>query len=125
MYDKTNIFAKIIKKEIPCKKVYEDEYTLIFHDINPSAPIHLLAIPKGEFKSFDDFVQKVSTDQFLAFFASIQKITDKLKINKSGYRLITNHGKDGMQTVEHFHIHIIAGKALGPLITDDTYHIAK
>ncbi|MBY0580191.1 HIT domain-containing protein [Candidatus Bandiella numerosa] len=125
MYNKANIFAKIIKKEVPCKMVHEDEHTLIFHDINPSAPIHLLAIPKGEFSSFEDFVQKASTDQFLSFFASIQMITDKLKINKSGYRLITNHGKDAMQTVEHFHIHIIAGKALGPLITADKHHAIK
>ena len=125
MYNKANIFAKIIKKEVPCKMVHEDEHTLIFHDINPSAPIHLLAIPKGEFSSFEDFVQKASTDQFLSFFASIQMITDKLKINKSGYRLITNHGKDAMQTVEHFHIHIIAGKALGPLITVDKHHAIK
>ena len=125
MYNKANIFAKIIKKEVPCKIVHEDEHTLIFHDINPSAPIHLLAIPKGEFSSFEDFVQKASTDQFLSFFASIQMITDKLKINKSGYRLITNHGKDAMQTVEHFHIHIIAGKTLGPLITSDKHHAIK
>ncbi|MFK7761359.1 MAG: HIT domain-containing protein [Candidatus Midichloriaceae bacterium] len=125
MYDKTNIFAKIIKNEIPCKKVFEDEYTLIFHDINPSAPLHLLAIPKGEFRTFEDFVQKASSDQFLSFFSSIQKITDKLKINKSGYRLIANHGKDALQTVEHFHMHIIAGKALGPLIVGDKHHIVK
>lgn len=125
MYDKTNIFAKIIKKEIPCKKVYEDDYTLIFHDINPSAPIHLLAVPKGEFKSFEDFVQKAPLEQFKSFFTSIQKITSTLKINKSGYRLITNHGKDALQTIEHFHVHIIAGKALGPLIVSDMHHIIK
>ena len=125
MYDKTNIFAKIIKNEISCEKVYEDEYTLIFHDINPSAPIHLLAIPKGEFRSFEDFVQKASPDQFLSFFSSIQKITAALKINKSGYRLIANHGKDALQTVGHFHMHIIAGKTLGPLIAGDKQHVVK
>ena len=122
MYNKNNIFAKILRSEIPCNKVYEDEYTLIFHDINPSAPIHLLAIPKGEFKSFDDFALNASKQQTTSFFKSIQKTTHEFKIADSGYRLITNHGHNGMQTVEHFHVHIIGGTPLGPLIPGDKFH---
>ena len=125
MYNKNNIFAKILRNEIPCNKVYEDQYTLIFHDISPSAPIHLLAIPKGEFRSFNDFTLNASQQHTISFFKSIQKITNKYKIDDSGYRLITNHGKNGMQTVEHFHIHIIGGTPLGPLISGDKFHTSQ
>ena len=122
MYDDNNIFAKILRNEIPCNKVYEDNYTLIFHDIQPSAPIHLLAIPKGKFKSFNDFIVKASQEHITSYFKSIQNITNNQKILDSGYRLITNHGNHGMQTVEHFHVHILGGKLLGPLISGDKFH---
>ena len=125
MYNKNNIFAKILSKELPCKPVYEDNDTLIFYDINPAAPLHLIAIPKGEFISFNDFAQKATAEQIQSFFSSIQKIADQLGIANTGYRLITNHGKDGMQTVEHFHVHILAGKPLGALIVGDQHHSTK
>ncbi len=125
MYNSNNIFAKMIRNEMPCAKVYEDESTLIFTDCEPIAPIHLLAIPKSNFKSFDDFTLKASKYQLSSFFKSIQKVTHEYKINESGYRLITNHGTNSIQTVEHFHVHIIGGKKLGPLISSEKDHINK
>jgi diadenosine tetraphosphate (Ap4A) HIT family hydrolase len=125
MYDKNNIFAKILRKEIPCKVVYEDNSTLIFHDANPVAPIHLLAIPKGNFTSFDDFSQKASEAQMKGFFSSIQTIAKRLGIIDSGYRLISNHGSDAMQTVDHFHVHILAGKRLGDLVANENNNKIK
>lgn len=118
-YDNRNIFAKILSNQIKCNKVYEDQHTLIFHDSNPVAPVHLLAIPKGMFTSFDNFILKGSHDEILSFFTSIKKVIYKCKIRQDGYRLITNNGKSAMQTVQHFHIHIIAGKKLGPIIVEN------
>ncbi len=122
MYDKKNIFAKIINKEVSCNVVFENEFALIFHDLNPAAPIHLLAIPKGEYVSFADFSMSANADEISGLFAAISHITSKLGISASGYRLITNHGKDALQTVPHFHIHILAGKKLGGLLENDSHH---
>lgn len=122
MYNTNNVFAKILRKELPCKAVYEDDNSLIFHDTSPAAPTHLVAIPKGQFRSFDDFSQKATPEQIAAFFSSIQKVANELGIVSTGYRLITNHGRDAMQTVEHFHVHILAGKSLGPLVIEDKHH---
>lgn len=116
MYDKNNIFAKILRHEIPCKAIYENDHVLAFEDINKVAPTHILVIPKGEYSSFDDFVQKASNEQIVAFFKAVQKIADDNGVVKDGYRLITNHGKDAFQSVAHFHVHIIAGKSLGGLL---------
>ena len=115
-YDTSNIFAKILRGEIPCKKVYEDEFAFAFHDIAPEAPVHVLVIPKGEYVSFNDFAQHAPADFMRGYFASIQKIVAELGVDKTGYRLITNHGADASQTVHHFHVHILAGKPLGVLI---------
>ena len=122
MYDRDNVFAKILNKKLPCDSVYEDSNILIFYDINPAAPIHLIAIPKGEFVSFDDFSQKATIERIKSFFSSIQKVAKQLGLTNTGYRLITNHGKDAMQTVGHFHVHILAGKPLGALVAGDQYH---
>ena len=116
IYDSNNIFAKIIRGEVPCKKVYEDDFAFAFHDIKPEAPVHVLVLPKGEFVSFDDFAQKASPQQMQGFFAAIQKIAVQLGVVESGYRLITNHGVDASQSVFHFHVHILAGKPLGRLL---------
>ncbi len=116
IYDTENIFAKIIRGEIPCSKVYEDEFAFAFHDIKPDAPVHVLVLPKGEFVSFDDFVRSASPSFVSGFFASVQKIALQLGITESGYRLITNHGADASQSVFHFHVHILAGKSLGGLV---------
>ena len=116
MYDNNNIFAKIIRGEIPCNKVYEDEFAFAFHDIKPEAPVHVLVLPKGEFVSFNDFSINANAAEMQGFFAAIQKVAQQLGITKSGYRLITNHGADASQSVFHFHVHILAGKALGGLV---------
>lgn len=115
-YDANNIFAKIIRGEIPCKKVYEDAFAFAFYDIKPDAPVHVLVLPKGEYVSFDDFVQHASPEQVQGFFVAIQKIAVQLGVAGSGYRLITNHGADASQSVFHFHVHLLAGKQLGGLL---------
>ena len=115
MYDENNIFAKILRKEIPCDKVYEDEFSLFFNDINPQSKIHVLGIPKFPCTSFSDFIKNADKDIILSFFNSTQLVITKLKIENSGYRLITNSGKNGGQEVPHFHIHILAGEKIGRL----------
>ena len=119
LYDKNNIFAKIIRGEIPAKKVYEDENILAFYDISKASPIHVLVIPKGEFIDFIDFVTKENPQKVTNFFQKVAQISQDLKIVESGFRLITNNGSDAHQTVKHFHVHILAGKKLGPLISAD------
>ena len=120
-YNSQNLFAKIIRKEIPCNKVYEDDKVIAFHDINPVAPIHILVLPKGEYISFDDFAATSSAADIANFFQTIQKIANEAGIIENGYRLIMNHGSDASQTIDHFHVHIIAGKALGGLIATDKH----
>ena len=118
-YDKNNIFAKIIRGEIPAKKVYEDENILAFYYISKASPVHVLVIPKGEFIDFIDFVTKENPQKVTNFFQKVAQISQDLKIVESGFRLITNNGSDAHQTVKHFHVHILAGKKLGPLISAD------
>ncbi|NBV06444.1 MAG: histidine triad nucleotide-binding protein [Proteobacteria bacterium] len=120
-YDKNNIFAKIIRGEIPANKVYEDEKVLAFHDISKAAPTHVLVIPKGEYTDFIDFTSKADAEQILYFFKKVNEISKLLKADKSGFRLITNNGIDAHQTVAHFHLHILAGKKLGPLLSSDNH----
>ena len=115
-YDKNNVFAKIIRGEIPAKKVYEDDEILAFNDVNPAAPIHVLVIPKGEYVSFSDFVEGAGAIKVASFFAKTQRIVELLGILESGYRIITNHGINGSQSVFHFHVHILGGKQLGALV---------
>jgi len=119
IYSQDNIFAKIIRGEIPAKKVYEDEKVLAFHDISQAAPIHVLVIPKGEYIDFLDFTSKASGADIAHFFKTVSNITKLVEANKSGFRVITNNGSDAHQTVLHFHIHILAGKQLGPLLSND------
>ena len=117
-YDPENIFAKILRKEIPTTPIYEDDDVLALHDIVPAAPVHILVIPKGEFRSFDDFAQSDSA-AVGRFFAAVQQVAAKAGLQENGYRLITNHGADANQTIEHFHVHIVGGKPLGGLLKDD------
>ncbi|MBI04334.1 MAG: histidine triad nucleotide-binding protein [Pelagibacteraceae bacterium] len=116
MYDKNNIFAKILRSEIPCNKVYEDEGVLFFYDINPIAKIHVLGIPKVECVDFEDFISNSNEKNVYSFFKKVNKVINLLGINKLGYRLITNSGKDGGQEIPHFHVHIIGGEKLGTKI---------
>ena len=118
-YDPTNIFAKIIRGEIPAQKVFEDEKTLAFHDISKAAPTHVLVIPKGEYKDFPDFVSKANEKEVAEFFRTVSHVANLLEADKSGFRIISNIGSNAHQTVPHFHVHILAGKKLGPLLSND------
>ncbi|MDF2964831.1 MAG: histidine triad nucleotide-binding protein [Rickettsiaceae bacterium] len=115
MYDKNNVFSKIIRGDIPSKKVYEDDKVLAFYDIAPAAPIHVLVIPKGEYQNFNEFAGKASGEEVKYFFSKVSEIAEKLA-TESNYRLITNIGSDAGQSVFHFHVHIIGGKKLEGLI---------
>ena len=115
MYDENNIFAKILRKEIPCDKVHEDEFSLFFNDINPQAKIHVLGIPKFPCTTFSDFLKKADDENITSFFKSVQVVINNINIENTGYRLISNSGVDGGQEVPHFHIHILAGEKIGSL----------
>jgi len=115
-YDPNNIFAKIMRGEIPCKKVYEDEFAFAFEDIHPAAPVHVLVIPKGDYISLHDFASQASGAMVKGFFDSVTKIAAQLGLEKSGYRIISNHGPDAAQSVHHFHVHILGGRSLGRLL---------
>jgi len=118
-YDNDNIFAKIIRGEIPCDKVYSDDDIFAFKDISAAAPVHVLVIPKGQYVSFDDFVVSAGEEKVASFFTKVREIAASLGVDKTGYRLITNHGEDAHQTVPHFHVHILGGKKLGGLLQSD------
>lgn len=118
-YDKDNIFSKMLRGEIPCDKIYEDDLCIAFNDIAPAAPIHVLVIPKAEFCSFNDFAQNAEPEMISGFFKSVQKVADKLGLEEDGYRVIHNHGFNASQTVFHFHVHILGGRPLGALVPGD------
>jgi histidine triad (HIT) family protein len=118
-YDKNNIFAKIIRNEIPSTKVYEDDQILAFNDVSKAAPTHVLVIPKGEYVDFLDFTSKASPELIVDFFRKVNQIAKSLKVDESGFRIISNIGTNAHQTVKHFHIHILAGKKMGPLLASD------
>jgi diadenosine tetraphosphate (Ap4A) HIT family hydrolase len=111
-YDRSNIFARILRGELPCKKVYEDEFALAFHDINPLAPVHVLVIPKGEFVSNADFATAAPPELVVGFWRAVSKVARDLGLDPEGYRIVANHGATSGQTVFHFHVHIFAGKAM-------------
>ena len=116
-YDPTNIFARILRGEIPNKTVLETEHTLAFHDINPAAPLHVLVIPKGPYTTFDHFAAEASADEIVDFHRTAASVCALLGIAPGdGYRAITNAGAHGMQEVPHYHLHILGGKVMGPLI---------
>ena len=115
-YDDTNIFARILRGEVPCKKVYEDEWALAFEDIRPAAPVHVLVIPKGAYVSLRDFVATAPEAAIAGFFRAMGKVADMVGAAESGYRILANHGPDSHQEVPHFHVHILAGRPLGPML---------
>jgi len=121
-YDSNNIFAKIIRKEIPCRAVYEDDFCLAFHDLHPAAPVHVLVIPKCEAESFHDFIIKANQEFVVEFFKGVKQVAEMLDLEESGYRLITNHGADALQSVKHFHVHLLGKAKLGALVAGDLYH---
>jgi histidine triad (HIT) family protein len=116
-YDDSNIFAKILRGELPCKKVYEDDWALAFHDINPLAPVHILVIPKGPYVSWDDFTQKAADEEIAGFVRAIGKVAREQQLVVQGYRLLANTGKRAGQEVPHLHVHIFGGQPLGPMLT--------
>ena len=117
-YDKNNIFAKVLRGEIPCNKVYENEYALSFHDINPQKKIHVLVVSKGEYTDLDDFVNKASDKEVIEFNKAIIHVVKMLKISnqESGYRVLSNIGKNGGQEVPHLHYHIFGGEIIGKMV---------
>lgn len=115
-YDPDNIFARILRGEIPCNRVYEDEWALAFHDINPQAPTHVLVIPKGAYVSWDDFSAQAGAEEIAGFVRAVGTVARQLGLLEPGYRLLANAGPDSHQEVPHLHVHIFAGRKLGPML---------
>jgi diadenosine tetraphosphate (Ap4A) HIT family hydrolase len=115
-YDKDNIFAKILRGEIPCTKVYEDDFALAFPDINPQAPTHVLVIPKGDYVSWSDFSANAPDDLMAGFIKAVGATAKELGLEYGGYRILVNTGKNANQEVPHLHVHIFGGKNLGPML---------
>ncbi len=116
MYDKDNVFARILRCELPATKVYEDDKILAFHDRFPVAPVHVVVVPKEEYVDYVEFINKASPEEIYHFFKKISEIADKLGLSVDGYRLITNKGIRSGQSIFHFHMHIIGGSKLEGLI---------
>ena len=115
-YDDNNIFARILRGEVPSKTIYEDEHVLAFHDINPLAPTHILVIPKGPYVSWDDFSQKASDSEIAGFVRAVGTIARDEGLVDQGYRILANVGLNSGQEVPHLHAHIFGGRPLGPML---------
>lgn len=115
-YDDNNVFAKIMRGEIPSKKVYEDDHVYAFHDINPQAPVHVLVIPKGRYVSWIDFTEKAAEAEIAGFIRAVGKVAAMLGLEDNGYRLLANVGQHGHQEVPHLHVHIFGGRQLGAMV---------
>jgi len=115
-YDDQNIFAKILRDEIPSKRVYEDAFAIAFHDINPQAPTHILVIPRGRYVSWDDFSAKASDAEIAGFVRAVGTVARAAGLVEPGYRLLANTGRHSGQEVPHLHVHIFAGQPLGPML---------
>jgi len=115
-YDDQNVFARILRGEIPSNKVFEDEWALAFHDINPQAPVHILVIPKGAYVSWDDFSQRASAAEIAGLVRAIGHVARKQGLVEPGYRVLVNTGLDSHQEIPHLHAHIFAGRPLGPML---------
>ena len=115
-YDPNNVFARILRGELPCRKVYEDAHVLAFHDIRPQAPIHIVLIPKGEYVSVDDFSERASDAELAAFIRAIGHIARQEGVGMGGYRILANHGAAAHQEVPHFLLHLFGGRDLGPML---------
>ncbi len=115
-YDPSNAFARILRGELPCRKVHEDEWALAFHDINPLAPVHVLVIPKGAYVSMADFGSRASPEEVAGLFRAVAKAAEAVDLVESGYRILANTGANAHQEVPHLHIHIFGGAPLGPML---------
>ena len=116
LYDVDNIFAKILRSEIPCNKISENEFAMAFTDINPQAPIHILVIPKNLYINFYDFTKNASDKEHKSFWKLVNDVIEHFKVETQGFRIITNSGDNGNQDVPHFHVHLLGGKNLGRMI---------
>jgi diadenosine tetraphosphate (Ap4A) HIT family hydrolase len=116
-YDRNNVFARILRGEIPCRKVREDEHVLAFHDINPQAPVHILVIPKGAYVDMDDFTANASEAEIAGLWRAVGDIAREKGLDGDGYRVLANCGANAHQEVPHLHIHIFGGRRLGPMLT--------
>ena len=115
-YDDNNIFARILRGEIPSKPVYEDDHALAFHDINPQAPVHILVIPKGRYVSWDDFAERGAAEEIAGFVRAVGHVAREQGLVAPGYRLLANVGPSSGQDVPHLHVHIFGGRGLGPML---------
>ena len=116
-YDDQNVFAKILRGEIPNRTVFEDLWALAFHDISPQAPVHVLVIPKGAYVSWDDFSARASAEEIAGFVRAVGTVARDLGLVAPGYRLLANVGQHGHQEVPHLHVHLFGGQPLGPMLT--------
>ena len=114
--DPSNIFARILRDEIPSRRVYEDEYAVAFHDIAPQAPLHVLVVPRGQYVSLADFAATAPDAEIAGFFRAVARVAKQLGLEQPGYRALANMGPDGGQEVPHFHVHLFGGKALGRMV---------
>ena len=112
-YDDANVFAKILRGEIPSRRIYEDEWAVAFHDIAPQAPVHVLVIPRGRYVSLADFAAQASEAEIAGFWRAVAKVAKQLELEAPGYRALVNMGPDSGQEVPHLHVHILAGRRLG------------
>jgi diadenosine tetraphosphate (Ap4A) HIT family hydrolase len=117
-YDDNNIFARILRGEVPCKRVYEDEFALAFHDIHPRAPVHVLIIPKSKYVSLADFTAGASAAEIGGFFKAVGTVAKQFGLEEPGYRILANMGGHGHQEVPHFHVHLFGGRPLGPMLVE-------
>ena len=115
-YDDANIFARLLRGEIPSRRVHEDEWAVAFHDIAPQAPVHVLVIPRGRYVSLADFTATASDAEIAGFFRAVGTVARELGLEQPGYRVLANLGADGGQEVPHFHVHLFGGKALGRMV---------
>jgi histidine triad (HIT) family protein len=115
-YDESNVFARILRGELPCHKVHEDEHALAFHDINKQAPVHILIIPKGAYVSWDDFSERGSAEEIAGFVRAVGHVAREQGLVAPGYRLLANAGLNSGQEVPHLHVHLFGGGALGPML---------
>jgi len=115
-YDPDNIFAKILRGEIPCDKVFENDHAIAFNDITPQAPVHVLIIPKGAYESSSDFAAQAGADEIAGFMRAIHAVAEKTGVLADGYRLIANAGEHGHQEVPHFHVHLVGGRPIGRML---------
>ena len=116
-YDESNVFARILRGEIPANKAYEDEFALVFHDINPQAPVHILVIPKGASVSWDDFSERADEAEIAGFVRAVGRVAREAGLVAPGYRLLANVGAHSGQEVAHLHVHLFGGRGLGPMLS--------